>query len=468
MSDGSVAIAWTETPTGGLPQVRARVVGAGGATAVFNVHPAGFRSLEAAVVAVGTDFGVAYSGEFFGGNPLDVFFRTFNQSGELQSADFVSNRAFTSTGIDDGVDDGNPAIARAPDGNIAIHYLADTGGARQPSLAVFKGSAFQTEAGTVPDPFANPIAPRVAFFGAGQIATAVFDRFEVRAAITQFNGVRDTAGDQVEPVDETIVGDDFHDIINGVTGDDTLRGERGDDEIIGGDGSDDLAGGEGDDVLDGGDAGIETLPDRDRLDGGPGNDQLFSSIGDDLLVGGPGADVLNGGDGTDTASYESAASGLRASLEAPAGNSGDAAGDSYVDVENLSGWTGDDVLTGDGGPNRLDGLAGNDRLAGQDGSDDLFGGTGTDTAVFSGPRSAYTLSTDNVAGILTVAGPGGPDRLREIERLVFQGKAVAVVPRASPSSAAPDPTSRREPTARTRSPAGTARTSCSAARRRTR
>lgn len=429
MSDGSVAMAWTETPTGGQPQVRARVVGTGGATAVFDVHPAGgFRSREPAVVAIGTDFGVAYSGEFLSGNPLDVFFKTFDQAGNQLSSDFVSNRAFLSTGIDDGVDDGDPAVARAPDGNIAIHYLSDPAGAPQASLAVFKGSEYQTETGLPLDPGAEPTAPRVAFFGAGQIAAAVFDRVNINAVTTQFVGVRDTAGDQLDALNEFIVGDDFRDIINGIAGDDILRGERGNDEVIGGEGDDDLAGGEGDDTLDGGDAGFETLPDRDRLDGGPGGDVMAGRIGDDLLVGGPGGDLNDGGEGTDTASYEGAPSGVRASLEAPAGNTGDAAGDTYVDVENLSGWNGNDVLTGDGGPNRLDGLFGDDKLEGKGGSDDLFGGRGTDTAIFSDPRSAYTLSADNIDGILTVTGPDGPDRLREIERLLFQGKLLVVVP----------------------------------------
>jgi len=56
-------------------------------------------------------------------------------------------------------------------------------------------------------------------------------------------------------------------------------------------------------------------------------------------------------------------------------------------------------------------------LLGGAGDDKLVGGVGTDTAVFSGDRSAYTIST--VDGVTTVTGLDGTDRLTEIERLQF-------------------------------------------------
>src|SRR5215813_678393 len=84
----------------------------------------------------------------------------------------------------------------------------------------------------------------------------------------------------------------------------------------------------------------------DTLIGDDGNNVLMGSFGNDRLIGGAGADVLNGGyfysgditdwyegtingagDGFDIASYETASSGVIASLSNPANNTGDAAGD---------------------------------------------------------------------------------------------------------------------------------------------
>ena len=44
--------------------------------------------------------------------------------------------------------------------------------------------------------------------------------------------------------------------------------------------------------------------------------------------------------GTDTASYVGAATGVYANLLAPSVNNGEAAGDSYMSIENLSGSAG--------------------------------------------------------------------------------------------------------------------------------
>src|SRR6185295_14112803 len=95
------------------------------------------------------------------------------------------------------------------------------------------------------------------------------------------------------------------------------------------------------------------------------------------------ADSLDGGIGTDTASYATAGAGVAARLAAPAGNTGDAAGDSYVSIENLTGTNFADTLTGDGNANVLAGLDGNDTLIGGAGADSLDGGAGSDTASYA-------------------------------------------------------------------------------------
>src|SRR5262249_49854748 len=93
------------------------------------------------------------------------------------------------------------------------------------------------------------------------------------------------------------------------------------------------------------------------------------------------ADALIGGAGTDTASYANAGAGVTANLTTPASNTGDAAGDTYTTIENLTGSAFADVLTGNTAANVLTGGLGNDRPDGAAGIDTLIGGIGNDTYV---------------------------------------------------------------------------------------
>jgi len=167
----------------------------------------------------------------------------------------------------------------------------------------------------------------------------------------------------------------------------------------------------------------------DTLDGGAGDDLLEGLGGTDVLIGGPGADTLNGGGETDTADYRSAAAGVVLSLAA-GGSGGDAAGDVFVDVENVDGSAYGDTLVGDGGANRLRGLAGNDLLDGAGSADVLDGGDGDDTLVTDGldtliggagfdtvAASSATLAAGlallvlSAASIERVVGNSGPDSI---------------------------------------------------------
>ena len=195
----------------------------------------------------------------------------------------------------------------------------------------------------------------------------------------------------------------------------------GDDTLTGGAGNDILDGGRGDDVLDGG-AGTDRaqfayrsvtanltldLSDTTRWkqnsDGtwssgtgagyeyqrlqvdisaaGDGTDietdyfkniellEVTGGAGDDVLTGGAGVDTLDGGAGDDT-------------LYGGAG------------VDYLYGGADDDTLYGGAGVDILDGGAGNDRLIGGAGVDTLDGGAGTDTAVFDYSTATANLTFD--------------------------------------------------------------------------
>ncbi len=159
----------------------------------------------------------------------------------------------------------------------------------------------------------------------------------------------------------------------GTDGNDNLTGAAGSRNwITGGAGDDQVTGGSLDDIV-GGNGG------QDRLIGLGGADTLLGGADNDVLIGGAGTglagDRLVGGDGLDVASYETATSGVQASLEQPkaAGDAfaGDAAGDSYDSVEGLRGSDFADQLDGDIGENELDGRKGNDVLKGGLG-DDLY------------------------------------------------------------------------------------------------
>lgn len=125
----------------------------------------------------------------------------------------------------------------------------------------------------------------------------------------------------------------------------------------------------------------------DRLVGDNGRDALYGLGGNDTLIGGRGGDLISGGTGSDTASYVNADTAVAVNLASARTNKGDAAGDTYDSIENLTGSNYNDRLYGDSGKNFLKGLdgndvlsggAGNDSLYGQDGNDKLLGGTGDD------------------------------------------------------------------------------------------
>lgn len=203
----------------------------------------------------------------------------------------------------------------------------------------------------------------------------------------------------------TLIGTDRNDVLSGGGGNDTIFGRLGIDRLNGDDG-DDFIDGEGDDDILHGNAGFDTL------DGGSGDDTLFGDGDDDTLYGhegvnyldgGSGADYLDGASGTSFAAYGSSSSGLTVNLGDTSQNTGDAVGDTYVEVYNVSGSDFNDDLTGDSFDNILMGGDGNDALSGGDGLDTLFGQDGDDTLVGGNDGDVLTGG----AGADVLIGGGG-------------------------------------------------------------
>lgn len=161
---------------------------------------------------------------------------------------------------------------------------------------------------------------------------------------------------------------------------------------------------------------------------GDANSNDFRGLGGyDTFVGSAGGrERYDGGSGFDTVTYYLSASGVEASLLRGYGSRGDAARDLYTSIENLSGTSFDDILTGDHGRNQLRGLGGDDLIFGNGGTDYITGGRGNDTidggsgsdyAIFSGLRSSYTVTENGDAVIVT--GPDGVDVMTDVEYFRF-------------------------------------------------
>jgi len=177
-----------------------------------------------------------------------------------------------------------------------------------------------------------------------------------------------------------------------------------------------------------------------EINAGSGNDTVHAGAGNDLLIGGSGADILDGGSdqhsgsgitltGGDTASYVTAESAVVASLTTTFGYgtspdttsvavAGDAAGDSFIGIENLTGSNHGDTLVGDGNNNILTGGSGDDLLEGMggtilNGGDLIIGGghgVNGDTASYAhaGPVSGSIGVTASLTDVTTLYGTTTP------------------------------------------------------------
>ena len=251
----------------------------------------------------------------------------------------------------------------------------------------------------------------------------------------------DAQGDKFSGI-ENIWGSDHDDNLRGDSGSNRIFGGKGDDIIAGADGADLLNGGEGEDTLDyhyssegvrvdlslqedyvaytglGADAGGQASGDLiqgfenvrgsqhdDILTGSSdayvrnektaeGDNKLYGGKGNDTLIGSGGSDLLDGGKGVDTVSYENAKSGVHVDLSTGQGSKGQAAGDSYVSIENLTGSDHDDVLAGNDGVNVINAGKGDDVVMAKADGDTITLGAGSDVVDFTAVDSLADISAD--------------------------------------------------------------------------
>ena len=210
----------------------------------------------------------------------------------------------------------------------------------------------------------------------------------------------------------------------------SLQGDQGDDEISSGLANDTIGGGTGTDTLrfpattggvtvslavtaaqNTGGAGTDTITGIRNVEGttfddtltGDGTANVISGLdGDDRLSGGLGDDTLSGGSGSDTADYASSAAAVTVALDQVTQDTIGAGTDALSELENLTGGSAADALSGDGGPNSIRGLGGNDIVNGRGGDDGLDGGTGTDTVSLESAVSGTTIDLE--AGLSTGDG----------------------------------------------------------------
>src|SRR5215211_3394502 len=259
---------------------------------------------------------------------------------------------------------------------------------------------------------------------------------------------------------DTLNGGNQNDTLNGDSGTDTLHGDANDDLLLNSDGPDTFDGGAnsaavGDEVdyspttaatsmtidIDGvaddgrncpgascendnvqntvenvtGDTSADTITGSSAandLDGGGGNDTLAGGPG----PGGDGGDDFIGGTGTsDLVTYAARTGPITADIDGVADDAGES-DDIETDVENLTGGTAGDNLTGSSGANVVSGGPGtaNDTVSGAGGTDTLNGGNGTnatpdgadtfnggpntDTVSYAGRTAGLTADLDGAAG----------------------------------------------------------------------
>jgi Ca2+-binding RTX toxin-like protein len=221
--------------------------------------------------------------------------------------------------------------------------------------------------------------------------------------------------------DDTVVGDSNNNYIYDGGGNDQLFGGDGNDSLDGADGADTLDGGNGVDQVDYrySNAAVNVNLHTNVVSGGYAQGDSISNIENilgsnfnDTLAGSSAANEIDGNGGVDTVLYSDSNVAVTVNLTTNVNSGGFAAGDSLLNIENVTGSAFSDSITGNSSNNIIDGGTGNDTMAGGTGNDTYYvdstgdvvtegSGSGTDS-VFS--TVSYTLGA-NIEN-LTLQGAG--------------------------------------------------------------
>jgi Ca2+-binding RTX toxin-like protein len=248
---------------------------------------------------------------------------------------------------------------------------------------------------------------------------------------------------------EDLFGSNYGMTLIGSAGPNSIRGGDGNDLIDGGLGADSIRGGNGIDTVD---YSSRTVPvtvtigvgdtdgqtgendgvgdDIENVRGGSGADTIVGNALDNVLDGGLGADNISGGDGVDAVDYSRRTVPVNVTLNAGAGNDGQAGENDTIaaDVEGAFGGSGNDTLVGAAGNGFLFGFGGSDDLSDVGGIDTLDAGTGDD-------------EIDSVDGAVDhdVCGPGTDKVTKDANDTVDADCADTPTPPADPTEDPPLP-----------------------------
>lgn len=186
----------------------------------------------------------------------------------------------------------------------------------------------------------------------------------------------------------------------------------------------------------GGDAAGDSLVAIERVIGSAFGDTLTGNVDANFFDGGAGADAIDGAGGLDTVYYLTSSSAITVNLLAGTATGGDAAGDTFVSIENIFGSIQNDSITGNTLANVLQGGNGNDTLSGGDGNDTIYGGVSTSLNYANSGVQADTIYGGNGADIIysaaiyggpaidtgtVIYGEAGDDQIQAVDATVYGG-----------------------------------------------
>jgi Ca2+-binding RTX toxin-like protein len=167
--------------------------------------------------------------------------------------------------------------------------------------------------------------------------------------------------------------------------------------------------------------------DRDKILGFGGQDSILGGNGDDTISGGESQDTIDGGAGSDTADYAEKTAAVTVRLNGSRWvdvRVGNVREDRIKNIENVTGGSGNDALTGDQFKNVLTGGAGNDLLDGKAGGDELRGGQGDDTYVIDNlSDQVFELVNEGTDLIRTALTHFDLIDYEHVENLTYTGRA---------------------------------------------